>query len=101
MHFKIWPQCPPVCTLSPVCSSAILTNFPFSRETLAAAGKHLGVRFSQVQHSSPVFSPRDISLQSSPQTPQAHSLVAGCGSGGCLLGVVVGGGGGGGGLFRM
>ena len=30
----------PVCTLSPVCSSDISTDFPFSRLTLALEGKH-------------------------------------------------------------
>ena len=30
----------PVCTLSPICSSAIVTDLPFSRETLAVEGKH-------------------------------------------------------------
>ena len=31
----------PVCTLSPTCSSDIVTNSPFSRETLAVDGKQL------------------------------------------------------------
>lgn len=30
----------PVCTLSPMCSWYIGTDFPFSRETLANDGKH-------------------------------------------------------------
>ena len=31
----------PVCTLSPTCSSDIVTDFPFSRVTVATDGKHL------------------------------------------------------------
>ena len=29
----------PICTLSPTCNSDIVTDFPFSRETLAVDGK--------------------------------------------------------------
>ena len=32
----------PVCTLDPICSSDILTDFPFSRLTLAEDGKQPG-----------------------------------------------------------
>ena len=32
----------PVCTLSPIFSSAIITDFPFSRKTVAVDGKHDG-----------------------------------------------------------
>ena len=36
---KVKPMPLPVCTLSPVCNSDIVTDLPFSRETLAVVGK--------------------------------------------------------------
>ena len=36
---KVKPMPLPVCTLSPLCSSDIVTDLPFSRVTLAVDGK--------------------------------------------------------------
>ena len=33
----------PACTLSPTCSSDIVTDFPFSRDTVDIEGKHLSL----------------------------------------------------------
>ena len=58
----------PVCTLSPICSSDILTDFPFSRETLATDGKQaLRDGALHVQHLKYPFL--------SSQTPQGHPHV--------------------------